>query len=146
MTQLAAGAAQVCGLPEHEVRTLRRAALLHDVGLHGVAASILDKPGALSSAEWERVRLHAYWTERVLARPPALARVGAVASLANERLDGSGYHRGLSAAAIPATGRLLAAAGAYQVHEPASSPPPCAFAEAGLRRAARRGPLGLAGS
>ena len=58
------------------------------------------------------MRMHSYYTERTLARPPALARIGAVASLANERLDGSGYHRGLSGSAIPATGRILAAADA----------------------------------
>jgi HD-GYP domain-containing protein (c-di-GMP phosphodiesterase class II) len=60
------------------------------------------------------MRMHSYYTERTLARPPALARIGAVASLVNERLDGSGYHRGLSASAIPAAGRILAAACAFQ--------------------------------
>jgi DNA-binding CsgD family transcriptional regulator len=63
----------------------------------------------------------------MLARPPALARIGAVAALANERLDGSGYHRGLSGAAIPAAGRILAVADALQAmseprpHRPALS-------------------------
>ena len=120
--------AALCGLPDREIVTLRRAALVHDVGMHGVPASILDKPGPLTGAESERMRLHSYWTERVLARPPALARIGAIASLASERLDGSGYHRGLSGAAIPATGRILAAADACQAmteprpHRPALSP------------------------
>jgi len=45
--------------------------------------------------------MHAYYTERVLARPAALARAGAIAALTHERLDGSGYHRGLSGAALP---------------------------------------------
>jgi len=110
VADLAATAARLCGLPEREIATLRRAALVHDIGMHGVPASILDKPGPLTSAEMERMRLHSYWTARVLCRPPALARIGAIASLASERLDGSGYHRGLSGAAIPATGRILAAA------------------------------------
>ena len=82
--------------------------------MHGVPASILDKPGPLTATESERMRMHSYYTERMLARPPALARIGAIASLANERLDGSGYHRGLSGTAIPAAGRILAAADAYQ--------------------------------
>src|SRR5690242_2444528 len=74
------------------------------------------------------MRLHSYWTERVLARTSALARIGEIASLANERLDGSGYHRGLAGAAIPATGRILAAADACHAmseprpHRPALSP------------------------
>jgi hypothetical protein len=61
------------------------------------------------------MRMHTtYYTERMLSRPPALARIGAIASLARERCDGSGYHRGLSGPAIPVTGRLLAAACAYR--------------------------------
>jgi HD-GYP domain-containing protein (c-di-GMP phosphodiesterase class II) len=101
-------------LSKEDVSTLRRAGLVHDVGMHGVPATILEKPGPLTSTESERMRMHAYYTERTLARPPALARIGAVASMANERLDGSGYHRGLSGAAIPASGRILAAACAFQ--------------------------------
>ena len=124
---LCARAAELSGLPEHEATTLRRAAMLHDLGMHGVPATILEKPGPLTATESERMRMHAYYTERMLARPPALARIGAVAALANERLDGSGYHRGLSGAAIPAVGRILAAADAFQAmceprpHRPAVS-------------------------
>jgi len=58
--------------------------------------------------------MYAYYTERMLSRPPQLARIGAVAAMATERLDGSGYHRGLAGAAIPATARVLAAADAYR--------------------------------
>ncbi|CAN5894874.1 hypothetical protein BH23ACT2_BH23ACT2_08990 [soil metagenome] len=114
VADLAAQAGALCGLTADDVVILRRAALLHDVGMHGVPATILEKPGPLTSTESERMRMHAYYTERTLARPPALARIGAVASMANERLDGSGYHRGLSGAAIPASGRVLAAACAFQ--------------------------------
>ena len=144
VADLAATAARLCGMPEREITALRRAALVHDVGMHGVPASILDKPGPLTSAEMERMRLHSYWTERVLARPPALARIGAVASLASERLDGSGYHRGLSGAAIPATGRILAAADTCRAmseprpYRPALSPKQVAGE---MRREARAGRL-----
>ncbi len=125
---LAADAGRLCGLPADEIVVLRRAGLVHDIGMHGVPATILDKPGPLTATESERMRLHAYYTERTLARPPALARIGAVASLANERLNGSGYHRGLLGAAIPAAGRVLAAADVYQAmieprpHRPALAP------------------------
>jgi HD-GYP domain-containing protein (c-di-GMP phosphodiesterase class II) len=127
-------------LPEQEIVTVRRAALVHDVGLHGVPASILGKPGPLTAAEAERMRLASYWTARVLARPPALAHVGAIASLASERLDGSGYHRGLFRAAIPASERILAAAGAYQaMTEPRPYRPPFSPTQAAgeLRREVR---------
>ena len=60
VADLAATAAGLCGLPDWEIVTLRRAALVHDVGMHGVAASILGKPGPLSGAEAERMRLHSY--------------------------------------------------------------------------------------
>ena len=144
VADLAAAAADVCGLPGPEITALRRAALVHDIGMHGVSASILDKPGPLSGAEIERMRLHSYWTERVLARPAALARIGAIASLANERLDGSGYHRGLAGAAIPVTGRILAAADACQaMTEPRPYRPafPLRQAASELRREVRAGRL-----
>jgi len=102
------------GLPDADITAVRRAALVHDLGLHGVPATILDKPGPLTAVERERLRMHSYYTERMLARPAPLARIGAIASLTHERNDGSGYHRGLPAPAIPATARLLAAACAFQ--------------------------------
>jgi HD-GYP domain-containing protein (c-di-GMP phosphodiesterase class II) len=111
---LSARAAEMSGLPADDVRTLRRAALVHDLGMNGLPATILDKPGALTPSESERMRMHAYYTDRMLARPPALGRIGAIAGLATERLDGSGYHRGLSGASIPVTGRILAAADTFQ--------------------------------
>ncbi|MCB0976491.1 MAG: HD domain-containing protein [Acidimicrobiales bacterium] len=128
VARLAAEAGAQFGLPAADVVLLRRAGLLHDFGLHGVPATILDKPGPLRSAEWERVRMHAYYTERMLSRPPVLARIGSVAALVHERLDGSGYHRGLSGSAIPITGRILGAADAYAAmveprpYRPALSP------------------------
>src|SRR5205085_12404947 len=102
VADLAAEAARVMGLPAAEVDVVRRAGAVHDIGLHGVPATILDKPGALSRTEWERVRLSSYYTERVLARPAGLARIGAVAALAHERMDGRGYRRGLTGPATPA--------------------------------------------
>ena len=114
VADLAARAAADSGLSQADVAAVRRAGLVHDIGLHAVPATILDKTGPLSASEWERVRMHAYYTERMLAGPAALARVGAIASLTHERCDGSGYHRGLAGPAIPAAARVLAAACAYR--------------------------------
>ena len=114
VADLAARAAAELGLPASDVLAVGRAGLVHDLGMHGLPASILDKPGPLSASETERLRLHTYFTQRMMSRPPALARLGAIASLVHERMDGSGYHRGLAGPAIPATARVLAAACAFR--------------------------------
>ena len=113
VARLAAAAAQKGGLPDEAVTELRRAALVHDLGRTGVPNTIWDKPGPLTDAEWERVRLHPYYVERMLARPEALARLGAIAACHHERLDGSGYHRSLPGSALSPAARILAAADAY---------------------------------
>ncbi|HEV3233326.1 MAG TPA: HD domain-containing phosphohydrolase [Candidatus Dormibacteraeota bacterium] len=94
--------------------TLRRAALMHDIGRVAIPNGTWEKPGPLNTPEWERVRLHAYYGERILSRPLALREVAALASAHHERQDGSGYHRGSVAAQLPAAARVLAAADAYQ--------------------------------
>ncbi len=125
---LAEAAARRVGFAETEVATVRRAACLHDLGRIGVPVGIWDKPGALTRAEWERVRMHPYLTERVLARSSALGAVGSLAALHHERLDGSGYHRGVSGSSIPAGARILAAADFFHTkiearpHRPSLSP------------------------
>jgi HD-GYP domain-containing protein (c-di-GMP phosphodiesterase class II) len=111
---LAGDAARRCGLPETDAVDLSRAGLLHDIGQVAVPARIWLKAGALNESEWEQVRLHSYYGERVLARPEALARLGAIVAQHHERLDGSGYHRGARAATLSPQGRILAAAEAYQ--------------------------------
>ena len=91
----------------------RRAGMLHDIGRVGVSTGVWEKAGELTRGEWEQVRLHAYHSERILLRAPALASYADAAGAHHERLDGSGYHRGSKAAAIGAGARLIAAADAY---------------------------------
>ncbi|MEM7130539.1 MAG: HD domain-containing phosphohydrolase [Chloroflexota bacterium] len=125
---LAEEAARQCGLPDADATSLRRAGLLHDLGRVGVSSSIWNKPGKLTESEWERVRLHPYLTERILARSQVMAPLVDLAILHHERLDGSGYHRRLPAPMLPLTARILAAADAYHAmteprpHRPALSP------------------------
>jgi HD-GYP domain-containing protein (c-di-GMP phosphodiesterase class II) len=144
IARLAAGAAQAAGLPHDAVTELRRAALLHDLGRSGVPNTIWDKPGALSDAERERVRLHPYYTERMLARPAELAALAAIAACHHERLDGSGYHRSLPGATLSPAARILAAADVYHAliearpHREALQPEDAA---AELRREVRAGRL-----
>ena len=113
VAQLAASAARRYGLPEVDIIALRRAGLLHDIGRVGISAGIWGKPGSLTEREWERVRMHPYYTERVLARPGLLARLGVLSALHHERLDGSGYYRSLPASMLSPAARILAAADVY---------------------------------
>jgi HD-GYP domain-containing protein (c-di-GMP phosphodiesterase class II) len=113
VSELAQAAATRCRLPDADRVAIRRAALVHDLGRVAVAARIWQQPGALSADEWEQVRLHPYQTERVLSRSSFLSALAPIASAHHERLDGSGYHRGASAAALGLPVRLLAAADAY---------------------------------
>jgi HD-GYP domain-containing protein (c-di-GMP phosphodiesterase class II) len=110
VANLASAAARVSGYPDDDVRTLRRAGLIHDLGRLGVSNAIWDKPGPVTEAESERVRLHPYLTDRMLARVSALGRSREIAARHHERLDGSGYPRGLTAATLTPPDRLLAAA------------------------------------
>jgi HD-GYP domain-containing protein (c-di-GMP phosphodiesterase class II) len=127
VADLAAGAARRLGLSADDVVLVRRAGLVHDLGRLGVSNAIWDKRGPLSAAEIERVRLHPYLTERMLASSAGLAALGAIAVQHHERLDGSGYPRGLRGDAMTLPGKVLAATDAYRAmteprpHRPALS-------------------------
>lgn len=110
--RVAAAAAEAAALAAAEVDVLRQAGRLHDLGRLSVANSVWDKAGPLSAAQWERVRLHPYYSERVLSASPVLARLGRLVGAHHERLDGSGYYRGSSGSALPLAARFLAAADA----------------------------------
>ena len=113
VANLAAEAGHLSGLPEAEVTVLRRAGFVHDLGRLGVSNAIWDKPGPLTDAEWERVRLHPYLTDRMLAHVDALAPARELGARHHERLDGSGYPRGLNAGSLTPADRILAAADVY---------------------------------
>ena len=113
VSELAAAAAARCGLATADLTTVRRAALVHDVGRVSVSSAVWLKPGPLTADEWERVRLHPYHSERVLSRSAFLTGLAAIAGAHHERLDGTGYHRASKAAALPLPARLMAAADAY---------------------------------
>lgn len=144
VADLAAEAGAQLAVSEDAVRTLRRAGLVHDLGRLGVSNAIWDKRGPLGAGEWERVRMHPYLTERMLHSSEALAPLGVIAVQHRERLDGSGYPRGLSGAAISRPARILGAADAYQaIREPRPYRPERSADEAAaeLRRDVKAGRL-----
>jgi HD-GYP domain-containing protein (c-di-GMP phosphodiesterase class II) len=113
VASLATGAAARLRLDGRNVATLEIAALLHDIGRLAVTNVIWEKPGPLTAAEWEQVRMHPYHSERILATSRSLEDIAPVAGMHHERLDGSGYHRGCRAQDQPATVRILEAADSF---------------------------------
>jgi HD-GYP domain-containing protein (c-di-GMP phosphodiesterase class II)/DNA-binding CsgD family transcriptional regulator len=107
---LAEKAAAAMGLPEAERTLCRRAGLIHDLGVAAVSAHLWDKPGPFTDSEAERMRLHAYYTQRIAARPEALRAIADVAVLSHERVDGQGYPQRAQGTQLPMTARLIAAA------------------------------------
>lgn len=114
VARLAEAAALDAGLDTDDVATVRRAGQVHDLGMVSVPNRIWITRRPLNPSEWERVRLHTYHSQRILGLAAPLRSFASVAGLHHERLDGSGYHRGLSASAVPLTARLLAVAEMYQ--------------------------------
>jgi HD-GYP domain-containing protein (c-di-GMP phosphodiesterase class II) len=143
VAELSAAAGSVLALAAEEQETLRRAGLVHDLGRLGVSNAIWDKAGPLGAGEWERVRLHPYLTERMLQFSESLAPLGSIAAQHRERLDGSGYPRGLAGSAISRPARILGAADAYQAmceprpYRPALEPDAAAAELRGEARAGR---------
>ena len=113
VAELAVAAAELGGFDPDQLRSVERAARLHDVGRVATHPRIWQKPAPLSPSEWEEVRLHTYQTGRVLSRSPFLASLAEVACAHHERLDGTGYHREATAASLTPPARLLAAADAF---------------------------------
>ena len=111
---IAVGMARVLGFDEPDLRELRRAALLHDIGKLSISNRILDKPGPLTEDERIRFQSHPLLTEQILARVPSFGGLAALASAHHERLDGHGYPRGLTGDELTRSMRVLAVADVYE--------------------------------
>jgi len=105
--------AEYLGWSKVRVEETRAAALLHDLGKLSVPNSILDKPGALDPGEWEIMRMHALYTERILEHVQGYEWFAFASAAHHERMDGSGYCRGIGAAQLPELSRVLAVADVY---------------------------------
>ena len=145
VADLAGAATKIYGLSDADAKLVRRAGLVHDLGRLGVSNAIWDKRGPLTAAELERVRLHPYLTERMLASSEG-------AGLGRRRSPSSttsvstarGIPRGLSGDAIAPAGRILAAADAYHAMTEPRPHRDARTAERGRGRAARGRPAGAA--
>ncbi len=101
------------GMSAAEIVSIRRAALLHDIGKLSVPNTILEKPGKLTEQEWDVVKKHPYYTWEILRRIPGFQELSEVAAAHHEKLDGSGYFRQWGADQLNTPARILAVADVY---------------------------------
>ena len=114
VAELAVSTGTVLGFFPAALRDLRRAALLHDIGKLGVSNLVLDKPGKLTDEEFAMVRRHPEWTEQILRRVSRFDELASAAAAHHEKLDGTGYHRGLHGDVLGSTARILAVADIFE--------------------------------
>lgn len=103
----AAGVARILGCSPPEVEALRAGALLHDIGKIAVPDYIINKPGKLTAAEFEKMKIHTIAGARILSRVEFPYPIVPVVRHHHERWDGAGYPDGLSGENIPLTARIL---------------------------------------
>jgi putative nucleotidyltransferase with HDIG domain len=103
----AAGVARILGCTEAEVEALRAGALLHDVGKIAVPDYVLNKPGKLTAAEFDKMKLHTLVGAQILSRVEFPYPIVPVVRHHHERWDGKGYPDGLQGTDIPLTARIL---------------------------------------
>ncbi|HLG15000.1 MAG TPA: diguanylate cyclase [Blastocatellia bacterium] len=103
----ATGLAKLFGLTEPEIEALRAGALLHDIGKLAVPDYILNKPGALTAAEYDKMKVHTLVGAEILERVGFPYPVVPVVRHHHERWDGRGYPDGLRSDQIPITARIL---------------------------------------
>jgi HD-GYP domain-containing protein (c-di-GMP phosphodiesterase class II) len=114
VAQIAVGIGQAQGLTINELRDLRRAGLLHDIGKLGVSNTILDKPGRLTDDERAAVQRHPEFSERILRGVPCLRHLAELAATHHERMDGHGYYRGIGEAGLSRAARALVVADIFE--------------------------------
>ncbi len=110
VAMIAVGIADTLGLSSVHAKEIHRAGLLHDIGKLGVSNLVLDKPGKLTDEEFSQMQSHTRYTQSLLKRVSVFERFADYASAHHERLDGTGYHRGLKGGEITLEARILAVA------------------------------------
>ena len=113
VTRLSVAMARKIGLREAEVETIRRAAMIHDIGKIGIRESVLNKPGKLTAEEYNHIKSHVDWGAHILKPVTSLTKVVSCLFHHHERFDGSGYPSGLSGTDIPLGARIIGVADAY---------------------------------
>ncbi len=105
--------ARQSGMPEEEIRILRREATLHDIGKIGVPDAVLNKPGRLTDGEFEIIKSHTTIGSGILSKFSGMEGAADVACFHHERYDGSGYPSGRRGEEIPLHARIVSVADSY---------------------------------
>jgi len=113
VANLAAAVAWQMGLREEDVRRVKEAALLHDVGKMGIADDVLAKPGQLNEQEWAAMRRHPEAGFYIMHQIASLSPVDSIIHHHHERFDGQGYPDGLRGDDIPIGSRIFAVVDSY---------------------------------
>ncbi len=95
------------GLDADTRRSLRRAAMLHDIGKLAVSSTILEKPGPLDEDEWKIMHTHPLHTFNILSKIVPMRDMAVIAGAHHERLDGTGYPLGIDADVISIEARII---------------------------------------
>lgn len=111
--EVACAIAEELELEAYSLQSVRRAALLHDIGKLALSNSILDRPGELTEAEWVAVKAHPKFSGTILRRVPGFANIARIAEQHHERLDGSGYPNQSGSSELSMESRIIAMADCY---------------------------------
>jgi HD-GYP domain-containing protein (c-di-GMP phosphodiesterase class II) len=113
VSQLSCATAVAMGLGPEDIERIRIGALLHDIGKIGIADSVLQKPGRLTSEEFAIVKQHPVIGRRILEGVQGLAPYLAAVELHHENWDGTGYPKGQSRWETPVDARIIHVSDAY---------------------------------
>ncbi len=113
VTELTLRVACAMGISEPEQAHIRRGALLHDIGKMGIPDKILLKPGSLDDEEWEIMKKHPVFGYEMLSSIDFLRPALDIPYCHHEKLDGTGYPRGLKGEQIPLAARIFAVVDIY---------------------------------
>jgi HD-GYP domain-containing protein (c-di-GMP phosphodiesterase class II) len=115
VAQLSSEIGRELGMSPTSQEVLGRSGLLHDIGKLGIPVSILEKNGTLTESEWRIMKTHPELGLAILGETGRFTREMLAVLYHHERMDGSGYPHGLTAAEIPIEARIVAVADTYDV-------------------------------
>jgi putative nucleotidyltransferase with HDIG domain len=113
VTRYSVAIAREMGFSSAQIETIRRSALLHDIGKIGIRDDVLLKPGKLSPEEFEQIKIHPVKSQEIVSSLPFLREVAGLVRHHHERFDGNGYPDGESGENIELGARIMAVSDSF---------------------------------